>query len=278
MKWQGGRESSNVSDAGGGFSGRGLAIGGGIGGLIIAVIVALLGGDPSRFLGQLGGPQQSADPNDPAYAEQVKFVKVILGSTEDVWNDQFQRMGRTYKEPHLELFRNEVETQGCGAADSGVGPFYCPADETVYLDPSFFQELADKFGAPGEFARAYVIAHEVGHHVQKLLGYNNRRVRGDDENMHSVRLELQADYLAGVWAHYGEEQRHFLEKGDLESAIHAAWEIGDDTLQSRFTHQVNPRRFTHGTSKQRTYWFKRGFETGSVKGAEELFTLPYDKL
>jgi len=284
MRWQGGRQSSNVSDAGGGgggFGGRGLAIGGigGIGGLILVIIVALLGGDPSRFFSQNGGGGGgSYDPNDPVYKEQHEFIATILGSTEDVWNKELPRQaGVKYREPKLHPFRDEVKT-GCGAADSGVGPFYCPADESIYIDPSFFQELATKFKEKGDFARAYVIAHEVGHHVQNVLGYNERRVRGDDENMHSVRLELQADYLAGVWGHFAEEQRHWMDKGDLESAIHAAWEIGDDTLQTRFTGHKDPRKYTHGTSEQRMKWFKEGFKTGSVKGAEELFTTPYNQL
>jgi predicted metalloprotease len=296
MKWQGGRESENVR-APSGIPKAGLAVGGGIGGLILVLIVAFLGGDAQNLLNQLqqqqgqklpqvGGPAGNLD--DPAYKQQEKFLRVILASTEDVWTDQFRKLNKEYKKPELQPFFSDVQT-GCGAADSGVGPFYCPADETIYIDPSFFQELATKFGEPGEFARAYVIAHEVGHHVQNLVGPQpggptySRLVdshRGDpDAHEWSVRLELQADYFAGVWGHYGDEKSHFLEKGDLESAVNAAWSIGDDTLQSRFSGRVNPGKFTHGTSQQRVKWFKRGFGAKDVFGeAKELFKLAYNKL
>jgi predicted metalloprotease len=294
MKWQGGRESENVR-APSGIPKAGLAIGGGIGGLILLLIAAFLGGDPQKLLNQFqqqqgpqaGGAADNAD--NPAYKEQEKFLRVILASTEDVWTEQFRKVGKEYKKPELQPFFNDVQTE-CGPADSGVGPFYCPADQIIYIDPSFFQELADKFHEPGEFARAYVIAHEVGHHVQNLVGpepggptYSRlveKHRRDPDANHWSVRLELQADYFAGVWGQYGDQKSHFLEPGDVDAALHAAKEIGDDRLQTRFRNgHVNPDSFTHGTSKQRAYWFKRGFDAKDVFGeAKELFQRDYDKL
>jgi len=200
-----------------------------------------------------------------------------------VWEDQFRRMGKQYPHPTLVLFRGQTDT-GCGAADSGIGPFYCPADSKVYIDLSFYELMEEKLGAPGEFARAYVIAHEVGHHVQRLLGYSKRvdqaRQSGSktEANRMSVRLELQADFLAGVWAHHGQQRFNFLEKGDIESAMNAANAIGDDRLQQKGRGYVVPDSFTHGTSRQRMRWFMDGLKTGDVDRARLLFEVPYDEL
>jgi predicted metalloprotease len=276
VEWEGREESQNVEDRR--SMGRtGLAIGGGIGGVIVLLVGALLGINPDALSGLLGtgGGQENFKPADPQEEKVAKFSKVIFHDTEVVWDEQFKKMGKTYKKPTLVLFRGQVRS-ACGAADSAVGPFYCPGDQKVYIDLSFYRDMEKKLNAPGEFARAYVIAHEVGHHVQHLLGYERRR--GYDANQESVRLELQADYLAGVWAHYGQEKYNFLQPGDLESALNAAFEIGDDRLQKKARGYVVPDSFTHGTSKQRMYWFKKGFESGSVEGAKELFERPYDKL
>ena len=275
MKWQGQRESSNVEDgqgvSRGGFPTRGVAIGGGIGGLILVLAIALLGGDPQAILNQLGqnAPQGAAPSNTGADAELKRFVGVVLADTEDVWHDQFEKMGKTYREPKLHLFTDQVES-ACGEADSAVGPFYCPGDEKVYLDLSFFRELKNDLKAPGEFAEAYVIAHEVGHHVQNLLGTTAKvdaqreRLSEKAYNRLSVRLELQADFYAGVWAHHAQRMKHILEPGDIESALNAAHQIGDDYLQKRGRGYVMPDTFTHGTSEQRMRWFKKGFETGDI--------------
>ncbi len=225
--------------------------------------------------------QHQADPEEE---KQAHFTKVIFGDTERVWDEQFRKMGKTYKKPILHLYTDQVQS-GCGSADASVGPFYCPADEKVYIDLSFYRDMQKKLNAPGEFAHAYVVAHEVGHHVQKLLGYTARAAdaRGRDRNSveahhMSVRVELQADYLAGVWAHHGQEKYHFLQKGDIESAMKAAFEIGDDRLQRKARGTVQPDTFTHGTSKQRQKWFGKGFQTGDVNGAKQLFELKYEEL
>jgi predicted metalloprotease len=289
MEWEGREESENVEDRRGmgGLGGMGggtkIGIAGGGIGIIVVIVAMLLGVDPSALTnivggggGDGGGGQQVA-PNQP-YQESPEekklahFTKVIFGDTERVWDKLFQKMGKTYKKPKLVLFSGQVQS-ACGRADASVGPFYCPGDHNVYIDLSFYRDMETKLDAPGEFPRAYVIAHEVGHHVQLLLGYSDRKA-----DHHSVRLELQADYLAGVWAHHGQEQFKFLQKGDLEQAVHAAFEIGDDRLQKKATGQVRPDTFTHGTSKQRQAWFLEGYKTGSVEGAEQLFTLPYSEL
>jgi uncharacterized protein len=280
MQWQGREESRNVEDR------RGLSTGavvGGGGGLILVLLALVLGVDPRQFLGNRGGGDGEPAATNPAEDRTASFAKVIFRDTEVVWEDQFRRMGKRYANPTLVLFRGQTDT-GCGAADSGIGPFYCPADSKVYIDLSFYKLMEDKLGAPGEFARAYVIAHEVGHHVQRLLGYSakveeTRRTGNKVETNHmSVRLELQADYLAGVWAHHAQEKFKFLEKGDLESATNAAFHIGDDYLQQQARGRVQPDSFTHGTSKQRQRWFLEGFKTGDVKGAARLFDLKYDQL
>ncbi len=291
MKWEGREESENVEDRRGLSKKAGLAIGG-AGGAVIVILALVFGVDPQKLAGLLGGgqqqpagQQQNAPPRnaDPAEERMARFSKVVFRDTEIVWGDLFRRMGKTYRKPTLVLFTGMVES-ACGSADSAVGPFYCPGDEKVYIDLSFYREMDQKLNAPGEFARAYVIAHEVGHHVQNLLGYTRRvdearRSQSKREaNRMSVRLELQADYLAGVWAHYAQEKFKYLEEGDIESALNAAFQIGDDRLQKKARGYVVPDSFTHGSSKQRQRWFTKGFKTGSVEGARELFEIDYDDL
>jgi len=247
-----------------------MAVGGGLGSIIMVVIALLMGVNPMALLqqGQVG--PQGPGAVDPQDEERAAFVKVVLADTEDVWNKLFNQMGQTYEEPKLVLFRGQVES-ACGMADSAVGPFYCPADHKVYVDLEFFQELQQRFGAPGDFAQAYVIAHEVGHHVQNLLGTSDRvhnqreRLSKTEFNKLSVRLELQADFLAGVWAHHAQQMRNILEEGDIEEAMRAAQAIGDDRLQRQAQGYVVPDSFTHGTSEQRARWFRRGFQTGDIR-------------
>jgi predicted metalloprotease len=206
---------------------------------------------------------------NPAEEEAADLVKVVLGTTEDVWNEQFNKMGRSYEEPKLQLFTDQVRS-ACGVAGAAVGPFYCPGDSKVYLDLSFFNELKRRFHAPGEFAEAYVVAHEIGHHVQNLLGTNRkveaarRRMSDAESKALSVRMELQADFLAGVWAHHAQKKLNILEKGDVEAALRAASAIGDDRIQMQAQGYVRPDAFTHGTSEQRVRWFRKGLETGDV--------------
>jgi uncharacterized protein len=282
MQWEGRERSSNVEDR------RGLSTGavvGGGGGLILVLLALVLGVDPRQFLGNrpAGGEPAVNRQFSPEEERQAEFTKVILRDTEVVWNDLFRQMGKRYKEPTLVLFSNQVDS-ACGMADAAVGPFYCPGDSKVYIDLSFYDTLDRELGAPGEFARAYVIAHEVGHHVQRLLGYSarvddaRRTMSKTEHNKMSVRLELQADYLAGVWAHHAQKKFQFLEKGDLESATNAAFRIGDDVLQKKARGRVTPDSFTHGTAKQRQRWFMEGFKTGDVKRAALLFDLPYEQL
>ena len=284
MQWEGREESRNVDDRRG--RGRaGLAIGG-VGGLIIVVLGLIFNVDIQKFLGQGGPGGDQQGPADPQEEKLAHFAKVVFGDTERVWEKQFRQMNppREYKKPTLVLFSRHVDTDGCGSADAGVGPFYCPADTSVYIDLSFYRVLEEKLGSPGEFARAYVLAHEVGHHVQRLLGYSarveeaQRTASKAHANEMSVRLELQADFLAGVWAHHAEKQFKFLEKGDLESATHAAFNIGDDKLQMEATGRVRKESFTHGSSAQRQAWFLEGFRTGDVNEARLLFELPYTNL
>lgn len=271
MDWKGRRESENIEDQRM-MTPRRAAVGG-VGLLVLALVTYLLGGDPQKLLNQIqqqnnqpGAEEGQAAP-DPAQEELKHFVGVVLADTEDVWREQFRKMEKVYKEPHLVLFRGRVES-ACGFADAAVGPFYCPGDQKVYLDLSFFNELKNRFHAPGEFAQAYVIAHEIGHHVQKLLGISDR-VHARRENLSkaeynrlSVRLELQADFLAGFWAYHAQKMKHILDSGDLEAALRAANAIGDDRLQKQARGYVVPDSFTHGTSAQRIRWFRRGFETG----------------
>jgi predicted metalloprotease len=248
-------------------SGR-MAMGGGIGSIIVVVIALLMGVNPMALLQQQGAPGPAAV--DPADDERKEFVSVVLADTEEVWHKLFKQMGKNYEEPRLVLFRGRVES-ACGMADSAVGPFYCPRDHKVSIDLQFFEELQRKFGAPGDFAQAYVIAHEVGHHVQNLLGtsdwvHNQRgRLSKTQYNQLSVRLELQADFFAGVWAHHAQKMRNILEEGDIEEAMRAAEAIGDDRLQRQSQGYVVPDSFTHGSSEQRARWFRRGLQTGDMR-------------
>lgn len=268
MQWRGRRESSNIEDRRGA---SGIAVGGGIGAVIIGLIVFLLGGDPSQIpQGNSGGATRTGQQVDPAQDSLGHFVSVVLAETEDVWTKIFREQGDQYRDPTLVMFSQRVQS-ACGIAGSATGPFYCPEDEKVYIDLSFYQTLRDKLGAGGDFAEAYVIAHEVGHHVQKLLGIMNQvssaQQRGrvqSGANSLSVRLELQADFFAGVWAHYA-KQAGILDPGDIEEALNAASSIGDDRLQSASQGYVSPDSFTHGTSAQRVRWFRKGFETGDIK-------------
>jgi predicted metalloprotease len=276
MKWTGRRESSNVDDRRG-VSGGKLAAGGGIAGLVIYLLYTVISGgtiDPSQVqqklapetnqTGTLTPEQQAADD------ERAKFVKVVVAETEDVWNKIFTESGNQYAEPILVLFRDAVAS-ACGNASAASGPFYCPGDNKMYIDLSFYQDLQNKLNAPGDFAMAYVVAHEVGHHIQNLMGtaekVNRLRQQLDEAefNRYSVMMELQADFYAGVWAHYAQKMKNIIEPGDIDEALTAANAIGDDRLQRQATGQVTPDAFTHGTSAQRMYWFKKGFETGDIK-------------
>ncbi|MBY0522703.1 MAG: neutral zinc metallopeptidase [Gemmataceae bacterium] len=286
MEWQGREESQNVEDRRGLGGKAGIAIGGG-GALLLVILGLVFGVDPQQLL-EMGGQQVQQQPGrevpvDPAEEKAAKFTKVVFHDTEVIWEEQFRKMGRRYEKPVLVLFSGQVDS-ACGSANSAVGPFYCPGDSRVYIDLSFYNDMQKQLGAPGEFARAYVIAHEVGHHVQRLLGYSRqvdeaRRTKSKTEvNRMSVRLELQADFLAGVWAHHAQQKFNFLEAGDVDSALNAAFQIGDDRLQKKARGQVVPDSFTHGTSKQRMRWFQEGFKTGDVNRARLLFELPYDQL
>jgi len=279
MQWEGQEESTNVEDRRGDHAG--IAVAGG-GSILLAILALIFGGDFGGFNKDPGRPAQ-VESRSPEEEKLAHFTRVVLRETEVVWADLFRQMGKQYRMPHVELYTGVVES-ACGRASSAVGPFYCPADEKVYLDLSFFREMQQKLKAPGEFARAYVIAHEIGHHVQKQLGYSQRvdearRYQNKAEvNRMSVRLELQADYLAGVWAYHAQQKFNFLEKGDLESALNAAFQIGDDRLQKQARGYVVPDSFTHGTSKQRMRWFREGFKTGDLNRARLLFELPNDEL
>jgi uncharacterized protein len=276
MRWEDGRRSENVEDRRGGMIPRGAKIGG-IGGILVVLIALLLGGDPEQLLQMAGGENPAIAPaarsgqaQSPEEAKLADFVSVVLGDTEDVWHRLFrEQLGREYREPTLVLFSDAVES-ACGNAESSMGPFYCPGDAKVYIDLAFYRDLKRDLNSPGDFAQAYVIAHEVGHHVQNLLGISDKmhRMRGQvserEYNAMSVRLELQADFLAGVWAHHAQKNRNILEPGDIEEALNAASNIGDDRLQQRAQGYVVPESFTHGSSQQRVRWFRRGFETGDV--------------
>ncbi|EPX54948.1 YpfJ protein, zinc metalloprotease superfamily [Cystobacter fuscus DSM 2262] len=280
MRWQGGRRSANVEDRRGQGVGRPLAYGGGAVSLVVALLVYLLGGNPEDVLPPssqgpsvgVGTGGAGAQAESPAEAQLRDFVSVILADTEDTWPALLSAVGVRYVEPHLVLFSDAVES-ACGFQESAVGPFYCPGDQRVYLDLGFFQELDERFGAPGDFAQAYVVAHEVGHHVQNLLGVSGRvqamRARSrEDANGLSVLQELQADCFAGIWAHHAQKQRQVLERGDVEEGLKAASAIGDDTLQRRSRGHVVPESFTHGSSAQRVSWFRRGLEQGSLEACD----------
>ncbi len=269
MRWIGGRESTNVDDRRG-ISGGGLAVGGGIIGVIVVVLRLLLGGGGEDVPLQIPGQTTEMTAEEKAADDQrAKFVKVVLGYTEDVWNEIIAEQGSDYKEPTLVLFRGSVQS-ACGYASAASGPFYCPGDEQLYIDLSFYQELEERFKAPGDFAMAYVVAHEVGHHLQKLMGTTDKMARLRQQvseaeyNKYSVMLELQADFLAGVFAHYA-QKKNLLEPGDIDEALNAANAIGDDMLQKRSQGYIVPESFTHGTSAQRISWFKKGYQTGDMR-------------
>jgi len=283
MKWEGQRQSENVEDrrdqgsmAGGGFpiGGRGI----GLGTIVVALVAGwIFGINPLTILGVLSGgaeapvlQQQGPAQRPPADDKMAAFVSTVLADTEDVWKQQFAAMGRSYREPKLVLFRGATPT-ACGTGKTAMGPFYCPGDEKVYIDLAFYDVMRSRLGAPGDFAQAYVIAHEVGHHVQSLLGITEKidaaRQRGSEAqaNALSVRLELQADCLAGVWGNHAQRTKQILEQGDIEEALNAASQIGDDTLQRKSQGTVVPESFTHGTSAQRVSWFKRGMASGDLR-------------
>lgn len=270
MRWEFGRRSTNVEDRRGMQVSRPV-VGGGIGFVVLALIATFLGVDPAILLEQstpTNGPySDSPQANSPTSDRQTEFVSVVLADTEDTWHELFRQMGRTYVEPRLVLFSDAVES-ACGYARAATGPFYCPRDEKLYIDLSFYQDLQNRYQAPGDFAQAYVIAHEVGHHVQNLLGISDRvqalqsRVSKAEANQLSVRLELQADCFAGIWANQAQRSRQILEAGDIEEGLNAASSIGDDRLQSQSRGYVVPESFTHGSSAQRVEWFKRGIQTG----------------
>lgn len=288
MRWRGRERSENVEDRRR-MSPVAAVGGGGIGVIIIALIAMFLGADGgtiARILGQAGN--QAAQPPGqvaPVDDESREFIEVVLKDTEEVWTHLFKQdvQGGEYVKPRLVIFNGNVRS-GCGIASAEVGPFYCPADRQVYIDPAFFDQLKQRHNAPGDFAQAYVIAHEIGHHVQLQLGFSQavdevRRQGNETEtNRASVRLELQADYLAGVWAHHAQKRFQILEAGDIEEAITAANQIGDDTLQRESMGYVIPKRFTHGTSEQRVRWLSEGLKSGELNGCRQLFTLEYERL
>lgn len=273
MKWQGRRTSDNVEDRRG-ISGKGLAVGGGVGGILIVLLFMILGGNPDEIMQSVQQPGLDASPGmTQPLSEQDRregeFVGVILAETEDVWHRIFQQNGSTYREPRLVLFTDQISS-ACGYAGGASGPFYCPGDERVYIDLGFFKEMQTQLGASGDFALAYVIAHEVGHHVQNLLGINNEvmaqrdRLNEVEFNRLMVRMELQADFLAGVWAYHAERTAGLLEQGDIEEGINAAGAVGDDRIMKQTQGYVVPDAFTHGTSEQRVRWFLKGYQTGDI--------------
>jgi predicted metalloprotease len=270
MRWQGRGGSGNIEDRRG-MGGGGMAAGGGIGAVVIGLIYFLLTGDPSGVQIPQGGTDQQAQsgPVDPATDSLGQFVSTVLRDTEITWGQLFQQSGETYQEPALVLFTNRVQS-ACGGASTAVGPFYCPSDQKVYIDLAFYEQMRRQLDAPGDFAQAYVIAHEVGHHVQTITGISQQvnaagqRVGEVERNRLSVMQELQADCYAGVWAHHAEARQPWMEPGDIDEALTAASAIGDDNLQRKMQGEVQPESFTHGTSAQRVRWFRRGFDTGQV--------------
>jgi predicted metalloprotease len=289
MKWEDQRQSDNVEDqrdGGGGGGGGRRGIGGGrglsLGGIVIALLASwAFGINPMTVLGLLGGGGAMPEPAPAAHSQPgakpqdagARFVSTVLADTEDVWGSYFGAQQQKYTPPTLVLFRGRSQT-ACGLGEAAMGPFYCPADRKVYIDLAFYDTLRDRLGAPGDFAQAYVIAHEVGHHLQNLQGTTaklesaRQRLSERDYNALSVRLELQADCFAGVWAHHSQQSKGWLEKGDIEEGLNAAAQIGDDTLQRKSQGTVVPESFTHGSSEQRTRWFKRGLESGDLKACD----------
>jgi len=290
MKWKGRRASTNVEDARGRRMAASTAGAGailnlvgrtfGLKGILVLLAIGIVAWqmgliDPAGLLGQGAVREVDYQPT-AAEQERLEFVRVVLADTEDIWTREFNRIGRQYAVPELVVYRDRYPT-ACGAGDARMGPFYCPADRKVYIDLGFYDELERQFDAPGDFAQAYVIAHEIGHHVQNLLGVTEQvsALRGrPDYNQYSVRVELQADYLAGVWANHN---RQYLERGDIEEAVRAANRVGDDAIQARTQGRVVPHAFTHGTSEQRMRWFTRGLESGRIEDGD-TFTQPYDSL
>lgn len=270
MRWRGRSKSGNIEDRRGMSTGR-IATGGGIGTLVIVAIVWLLGGNPGQLINNLQtGQSEAADPAViEAEAELADFAGVVLKDTEDIWHQLFSESGSTYQEPVLVLFSGSVES-ACGFSSSATGPFYCPGDSKLYIDLTFLGELQEQLGAHGDFAMAYIIAHEVGHHVQNLLGVTDElnqlrgRVGEVEYNKQLVKLELQADFLAGIWAHHAQRTKNILEEGDIEEALNAAQAVGDDRIQMKSQGYVVPDAFTHGTSEQRKSWFLKGFKTGDI--------------
>ena len=279
MRWEGRRESQNIEDRRGMRFGRAGGIG--LGTIVLALVAAYFGVDPSVVLqGTQPSPQQGEQgpyQESPEEAHLREFVAVVLADTEDAWGAIFSAAGRTYEQPSLVLFSGAVQS-ACGFAQAAVGPFYCPGDRKVYIDLSFYQDLQNRFGASGDFAQAYVVAHEVGHHVQTLLGISERnmaarqRASEAEANALSVRQELQADCFAGIWAHNADRSRQLLEAGDIEEGLNAAAAIGDDRLQKQSQGYISPESFTHGTSEQRVRWFKRGFEQGGIEACDTFAT------
>lgn len=286
MLWKGRRQSDNVEDRRG-ITGRGVAVGGGLGALALTIIILLLGGNPQEVMQNLQtsqpASQEQAQPLTQEEKELGEFVGVILADTEDVWNQVFQQAGEQYRDPKLVLFTNATDS-ACGYAQSATGPFYCSADEKVYIDLGFFQEMQQKLGARGDFAWAYVIAHEVGHHVQNLLGVMRQaqeKMQGvgrEEANRLSVRLELHADFLAGIWANRAQRLKGLMEEGDIEEGLNAASAVGDDRIMKQQQGYAVPDAFTHGTSEQRVRWFTKGLKTGDMSQGNEIFNLSYDEL
>jgi len=272
MLWKGRRQSDNIEDRRG-VTGRQVALGGGLGALALTIIVLLLGGNPEEVMQSLQTPQSNGQEQARTLTAEEKemgdFVSVVLADTEDVWNGIFQQQGMQYREPKLVMFTNATDS-ACGFAQSASGPFYCPGDEKVYIDLGFFQEMQQRLGARGDFAWAYVIAHEIGHHVQNQLGVmeqvqeKQQSLSREEYNRFLVRLELQADFLAGVWAHHAQRMKNILEAGDIEEGLNAAAAVGDDRIMKREQGTVVPDAFTHGTSAQRVRWFTLGFKTGDL--------------
>ena len=282
MKWTGRRQSGNVEDRRGMRPGR-MAVGGGLGTIVVLIIAALFGADPRDLIKNV--PQQQTQENvpvDPAQEPMREFVSVVLADTEEIWGQIFSQQGATYQKPWVVLYSEAVES-ACGFATAASGPFYCPPDQKVYIDLTFFDELKSRFGASGDFAIAYVVAHEIGHHVQNMMGLTDQvhnmqgQVSQEEYNQMSVRLELQADFLAGVWAHHAQTRLKIIEPGDIEEAIGAAAAVGDDRIQKQTRGTVVPDAFTHGTSAQRVAWFKRGFQSGDLSQGD-TFNVRYDEL
>jgi len=288
MRWEGREQSSNVEDRRGmAMAAGGLVAGGGFGTIILMIIIVFLGGNPQQLLEQVGQHQEQMvvrtkiAPENDAEAKLLEFVSVVMKDTEDVWGKLFrEQLGAKYQEPKLVIFKGEVRS-ACGQATAAVGPFYCPGDSNVYLDFDFFRELKSRFQAPGDFAMAYVIAHEIGHHVQNQLGLSSKiqamqnKAGKDESNQLSVRLELQADYLAGVWAKHAQESKQIIEAGDIGEAMNAAKQIGDDKITKG---RVPENMFTHGKSEQRVRWYKAGLASGDLQGMMKIFELEFDAL